>query len=110
MLSKPNNQLLVINCSCLNNSVLLVDPASLSVVDKIFISKTNFKMSRTVSKLIYLMTPKLLECQKDPNSYSKLFKGFLSQNRDGQIGVKIYDFIRCLKQFSGLVGIESDEW
>ena len=67
-------------------------------------------MSRTVSKLIYLLSPKLLESQKDPNFYSKIFKGFLSHNREGQIGVKIYDFIRCLKEFSELVGIEEDEW
>lgn len=81
---------MTINCSAINNSVVLVDPASLSIVNTIFISKDEFKMGKSVSKVIFNLIPSLNKIKKGETTYDKIFKGFVTKNIKGITGVKMH--------------------
>ena len=89
-LSEPQSQVLAINCSFINNSIILVDPSSLSIVNTIYISKSNFKMNQTVSKMIYKLTPALKKAssmkgkrvKKGKGAFDRIFGGCIVQNRN----------------------------
>ena len=55
--------MLVINCTVINNSIIFLDPVSLSVFKQVYFSLSDHKMSINVAKAVIKITPFLVSLQ-----------------------------------------------
>ena len=94
-LSKSSHQLLVINCTSVNNSIVLVDPVSLSVLTQSFLRQEDYKISPNLSKTIFALKPHIEQMQKNQVSFEKLFEGYLIAKKNDLFVIE-EDFVKVL--------------
>lgn len=83
VLSTAMHAMLLVNCTCINNSIVFVDPISLSVFSTVYFSPADFKMSSNISLLMNFIMPKLTELQQADIGFQKLFEGRIRMLQEG---------------------------
>ena len=95
-LSTSSHQLLIINCSCINNSIVFVDPVSVSVFSQVFLKQDDYKVPPSLTKTLHFLKPKLDDMVKNLQTFEKMFE---SQTfyEDGQHVIPKNAFIETFK-------------
>ena len=75
--------MLVINCSCLNNSVKFFDPESMQIFKMILFSPADYKMTQNFGNVIEMITPTLQNWQKNGLTFEKGFEGKIKTGKEG---------------------------
>jgi len=106
-LSTSSHQLLIINCSCINNSIVFVDPVSVSVFSQVFLKQDDYKVPTSLTKTLHYLKPKLDDMVKNLQSFEKMFdtQTFLE---DGQHVIPKDAFIETFKTEFNLETLISD--
>ena len=103
-LSSTSHQLLVINCSCVNNSIVFVDPVSVSIFSQVYLKQDDYRVPESLTKILYCLKPKIDEMVKKSQTFEKMFEKFRENNyaipRDG--------FITTFKTEFNLGGVLTD--
>lgn len=64
VLSNGGGGSVLVNATSVNNTVVFIDPLSLSIYNTLYFSPSDYKMSSNLSKLIQIMAPKLQKLQQ----------------------------------------------
>lgn len=107
-LSKSTHQLLVINCTSVNNSIVLVDPVSLSVLSQSFLKYEDYKVTQNLSKTIHALKPHIENMQKKMISFEKLFDRCLVQKQK-TFFIGEQDFIKTLTKSFELRDVTTED-
>ncbi|EAR94381.2 EF hand protein (macronuclear) [Tetrahymena thermophila SB210] len=91
-LSQHSHQVIVVNSTCINNSLIFVDPISLCVFNILYISPSDFRMSHKLSDMISKISLKLLECQQKGVTFEDIFQGKIKKESEDSLAVNIDDF------------------
>ena len=74
-LSETNRKILVVNASCINNSLYFIDPVSLSILNQVFLRIEDYKMSSNLARTLSLISPGLLKLQMSKyGKFDEVFK------------------------------------
>lgn len=101
-MSQCSHQLIVVNSTCVNNTIILIDPISLTVVNSIYIEPKDFRMSTKLSEILSDIAPRLVEfLQKGQQaSFSELFAGrteSIFEDDDGPVlQVSSHNFLQTI--------------
>jgi len=95
-LSSSSHQLLIINCSCINNSIVFVDPVSVSVFSQVFLKQVDYKVPESLTKTLYHIKPHIDDMIKHTQTFEKLFEKYLVQEGSQEV-LKKAAFVQALK-------------
>ena len=108
VLSSSSHQLLIINCSCINNSIVFVDPVSVSVFSQVFLKQVDYKVPETLTKTMYHIKPHIDDMIKHTHTFENLFEKYLVPE-GAQFVMKKPAFIQALKDEFKLEHLVSNE-
>lgn len=81
VLSSSSHQLLIINCSCINNSIVFVDPVSVSIFSQVYLKQEDYRIPEDLTKILYYVKPKIDDMVKNSHTFEKIFEShFILQN------------------------------
>jgi hypothetical protein len=93
-----NSTYLLVNCSFYNNSIVLVDPVSLSIVSKVYLRASDMKLPGNMSKILALMKPYVLDLQKNGVDFQRMFGDVTMKDDSGIECVRKDEFVRKFRE------------
>lgn len=97
-LSHANNQVLIINATAINNSIIFVDPVSLNVFNTVLVKLEDFNIDSQVYQTLIQMNPQLVEMTRERVKFSHLFAGHC--HFDGSVDMAVFKSHFLYKHFS----------
>ncbi|EGR33535.1 hypothetical protein IMG5_049950 [Ichthyophthirius multifiliis] len=89
-IGQNSHSVIIVNATCINNTLIFIDPISLSVFQTLQVSPEQFKMSTKLAEVIRLIGTLLSD---DKKFFEKLFAINIIKGENGQIKVQNNDFI-----------------
>jgi Ca2+-binding EF-hand superfamily protein len=77
-LSTHTRNFLVVNMTCINESIVLIDPVSLSVLNTIFFSSDDMKIPKNLNKILWAMKSTFDEISKKQDTFENIFRGMVT--------------------------------
>lgn len=95
----------------MNNSIVCIDPISLSVYNTVYLKLEDYKISNNLSKILYKISPKLFELQKKSINFKDYFKDNVI-TEDGKMYVTSEVFYEqfLLKNFKSVLGFDKNDY
>lgn len=107
-LSTNTHQLLIVNCSCVNNSIVFVDPVSLSIFSQIFLKQDDYKIPNSLNKILTMLKPQFDDMSKRAETFERAFAEVLSK-RDNALVISKFDFVPAFRKKFKIPAIKDGE-
>jgi len=107
-LSCNSHQLLIVNCSAVNNSIVFVDPVSVSVFSQIYLKQDDYKVPTNLTKILHFLKPKLDEMAKNIETFEHVFSRY-TKTHNNEITLNKFDFIAGMREVFGLKEIKDQD-
>lgn len=107
-LSTNTHQLLIVNSTCINNSVVFVDPVSVSIFSQVYLKQDDYKLPGSLNKILFTLKPLLDEMSKRGDSFETVLHDFTSTH-EGQKCVSKFDFTPAMRKIFGIHNIPDRE-